>query len=260
MTGHADILDEREQLRSPLLGSLGLHLAVIAAAVASGHLSTARNPFGDENALGGGSVSITPVSRIALPTRAGRVNPLANDTESRLPPPPPKPEAQKKLDPDPNAVALKSRNAPKKPAEVAASQQRYRPREEQSNQLHSTAGQALTSPMFATTGSGSVGIGQSNPLGNRFGAYSTQIRDMVGRRWRTNDVDPRIQNAPAVIVTFEILRDGSVRNVRILQRSGNYALDMSAQRAVVEAAPLLPLPREYERDSAQIEFWFELKR
>ena len=259
---HPDILDERERLWSPLLGSIGLHALVIATAGIAGYVADrARETWGDPNAFGGGSVSITPVSKIPLPSRAGRVNPVANDTESSTPPPPPKPVPQERAKPEPDAVAIKSRNAPKKQSEVAASKQRYRPpREEQPNQLRSDVGQALTTPMFATAGSGNVGVGSTNPFGNRFGAYAALLREVVGRKWRTNDVDSRLQTAPAVIVGFEVLRNGAVRNVRILQRSGNYALDMSAQRAIVEAAPLPPLPREYEGVSANIEFWFELKR
>jgi protein TonB len=62
------------------------------------------------------------------------------------------------------------------------------------------------------------------------------------------------------IVTFTIRRDGSVTGLRLAQSSGNYALDTSAQRAILEAAPLPPLPPQFERDSAAVEFWFELKR
>jgi protein TonB len=61
-------------------------------------------------------------------------------------------------------------------------------------------------------------------------------------------------------VTFEIVRDGSVRNVRLLQRSGNLALDNSAQRAILQAGPFPQLPADYNRDSASVEFWFQLKR
>jgi protein TonB len=82
----------------------------------------------------------------------------------------------------------------------------------------------------------------------------------VAQKWRTDDVDPRVQTAPPVIVTFDILNSGQIRNVRILQASGNRVLDYSAQRAVYDAAPFPPLPQGFERDTAQIEFWFQLKR
>lgn len=103
-------------------------------------------------------------------------------------------------------------------------------------------------------------MGTGSPFGGRYGYYEQILRDRVAKKWRTDDVDPRLQTAPLVIVTFEILRSGSIRNMRFLQRSGYPTLDYSAQRAIAEASPFPPLPAGFERDSAIIEFWFELKR
>ena len=72
--------------------------------------------------------------------------------------------------------------------------------------------------------------------------------------------NPRAEFAGEAIVKFTILRDGSIRNVRIDKSSGNYALDASAQRAVTEANPLPHLPDGFERNVANVEFWFQLKR
>jgi periplasmic protein TonB len=256
---HPDILEERERLSLPLVASLALHGALVLATALGGFFPSHRTPsFGDLNPTGG-SVAITPVSKLPMPAQQGLKNPLASDTEAKVPPPPAKPKPAEAAKVEPDAVALKSRRAPKRPQE-AASTQKYRPREEDPNQLKSTTGQRMTSSMYNVTGSGGVGVGQGNPFGNRFGAYAALIRDRVAQRWRTNDVDRTVQTAPPAIVTFDLYRDGSVRNVRIAQTSGNYALDLSAQRAVIEAAPLPPLPREYERESATIEFWFQLQR
>jgi TonB family protein len=46
-------------------------------------------------------------------------------------------------------------------------------------------------------------------------------------------------------VTFTILADGRVSDVRVTQPSGSTLLDLAAQRAVFNAAPFGPLPREY---------------
>jgi len=61
-------------------------------------------------------------------------------------------------------------------------------------------------------------------------------------------------------VTFVIGRNGSTSDVRVVQSSGNRALDDSALRAIYEASPFPPLPAQYERDDARIEFWFQLRR
>ena len=109
-------------------------------------------------------------------------------------------------------------------------------------------------------GSGSVGVGTGSPFGRRFGNYATVLRDTVARKWNTADVDPRVRTAPSVIVTFTILRNGQVKNVRTVQRSGLPLLDSSAERAIYDAAPFPPLPAEYDGSEANIEFEFRLSR
>jgi protein TonB len=261
---HLDILDQRDSLNRPLAASLVVHALLFASAAAYNLVGErARERWGDPNALGGGGVAITPVSQIPLPTQGGIKNPVANDTESRVPAPP-KAAAAKKRAPadDADAISLKTRRMQKKQADIAASSQRYRPlKEDRPNQLYSATGQAMSSPMYGlTTGSGGVGIGPGGMFGTRYGWYERLLRERVARSWRTDDIDPRMQTAPPVIVVFDIMRDGSVRNVRLLQRSGILALDNSAQRAVLQASPFPQLPADFGRDSATVEFWFQLKR
>ncbi len=263
MAARHDILDAPESLHKPLLASLALHALLALSVALSSLLPAARRiPWGEPNSLGGGAVAITPVSKIPLPPRAGRTNPVADDTESQVPAPraaaPPKATAKPRA-PEPDAIPLKGRPLPQRPP--ARSGTRRSPAESPPHQLYSAAGAAATSPMFGSTSSGAgVGLGEGNPFGERFGAYAAILRQMVAAKWNTSQVDPRLQTAPPVIVTFEILRDGTVRNVRLLQRSGNATLDYSAQRAILEAAPFPPLPRGFERDVAVVEFWFQLKR
>lgn len=263
MPAHADILDQSSSLNKPLLGSVALHAAVFGTLIVWGvALSGTHETWGEANSGGPGSVAINVVNKIPLPSRSGIVNPLANDTDSAVPTPPPAAKP-KKLAPaeEPDAIPIKSRTHPK-PSEVARSAaNNWRAKQtENPNQLYSAAGQALVSPMVGQTGSGGIGVGQGSPFGNRFGNYVTILRQRVSEKWRTADVDPRIHTLPAAIVTFDLMRDGTVRNVRIAQTSGNQALDYSAQRAIYDASPFPPLPAAYERNDATIEFWFELRR
>jgi TonB family protein len=73
-------------------------------------------------------------------------------------------------------------------------------------------------------------------------------------------VDPAIKTAPPVVATFEISRDGSVRAVALLDKSGISSLDFSVQRAILDSNPFPPLPQGFDKDSAKVELWFELKR
>ncbi len=263
MAGHADILDQPESLGRPILGSVVLHGAIFGTllfwgAVISGH----HESWGDANSGGPGSVAINVVNKIPMPSRSGIVNPLANPTESAVPTPPPAAKAQRRAPPEePDAVPIQSKTHPKTSEIARSAQNTWRAKQQdQPNQLYSQAGQALVTPMMGQTGSGGVGIGQGSPFGNRFGNYVMILKQRVAEKWHTNDVDQRIHSLPPAIVTFDLQRDGSVKNVRVVQSSGNSALDFSAQRAILDASPFPPLPGGYERNDANVEFWFELRR
>ena len=126
MDHRIDILDERESLRNPFVGSLAFHAGLVAlsfAYVAIQGSSVER--WGDPKSLGGGAVGITPVERIPIQSRQGRINPVANDTESQIPSAPTKPQPKQAVREDPKAIALKSRNAQKRPSQTTP--QKYSP-------------------------------------------------------------------------------------------------------------------------------------
>lgn len=266
MPRRVDILDEREALRTPLFGSVALHLAVFAAVLAAPIIGRQqRELWGDPNSGGPGSIAVNVVNRVPLPARSGPVNPLANDTESTVPAPPPKAKPQTRVrEPEPDAVPLPSKKAaakPRRPARETASANKWRAQQKDApNQMYGSTGQGLVSPMIGQTGSGGVGFGTGSPFGSRFGNYASVLRDAVARKWNTTDVDPRIRTAPHVIVTYTILRNGQVKNVRVVQRSGIPLLDSSAERAIYDAAPFPPLPAEYDGSEANVEFVFQFNR
>ena len=113
--------------------------------------------------------------------------------------------------------------------------------------------------MFQKPGSAGVGIGPNSVFGNRFGAYADLVVRRVTEKWQTGGM-AGTHSAPMVIVTFDILRDGSARNAQLAQRSGNTTLDNSALRAVMDAAPFPTLPPEYERSEANVELHFQLQQ
>ena len=261
MPGRVDTLEQHDRLSQFFAISVGLHAALFSSIALFSSLGHGGLEWGTPHALGGGSVGITAIKQIALPGRTGAANPLANDTASHVPLPP-KPEQKKAPAVDPDALPIPARNAKRTPTYTRSQQySQYRPVPDRPNQLYSSSGQALASPMYgAQTGTGGVQMGTASAFGYRFGAYRALIEQRVAQKWRTEDVDPRVQTAPKAIVTFEIQAKGSIGNVRILQSSGNRALDYSAQRAIYEAGPFPPLPQGYERPSANIEIWFQLKR
>jgi TonB family protein len=258
---HADILDERDSLRRPLIVSLALHVALFGTiAVMTIAEVGKKQPWGDPNSMGGGAFSVSAVKSIPLPGRTGPVNRVASDTESQIPEPVTK-ETKKAAKDDPDAIGLKSKKQPKKERTERYASNRKDQREYEPNQVYSRGGQAAASPLYGMApGSGGVGVGSGAPFGTMCGGYAMLVRDRVAAQWRTEQVDGRIRVLPPAIVTFELMRNGQVGKTRISQSSGNVTLDYSAQRAVMQAGPFQPIPPNCPGNPAVVEFWFELKR
>lgn len=251
-------LGHQPSWRNPVLGSIVLHTLVFAALGFSGWWVTQRRPDFGTGTQGGGSVMVTP-STLPLPSRQAKPNPVADNTETLAPTPKVREKAVERE--DPNAIAIDQRK--KKLQEREREQpkvSKYCVDCDQPSQVYSRSGTAVSSPMYGVPGTGGVGFGVGNPFGNRFGAYVTLIQRIIGNKWRTQDIPAQIKTAPPVTMYFEILRDGTVRNVRVLQSSGIQPLDLSAVRALTEASPLPPLPAGFERESATVQFNFQLQR
>jgi protein TonB len=252
-----DILDERDPLGFPFIGSLLIHAAVVALFFLGWYwMNRARETFGDIHPAGGPSYSVSPVHNIPIPQRETPPNPVANDTQSTVPTAPAKQEAEKKqARPDKNAIEIPDKM--KRQAERPKQQQHYTA-PAPPNQIYSQSRQAVSSPMYgAQSGAGQVGIGPNSPLGNRLGGYAELVRQRIAQNWRTNGLDAR-QTASA-IVGFIILRNGFVQNVQLVQSSGNPAVDDTALRAVYISSPLPPLPPQVAESSISAQFTFNLR-
>jgi protein TonB len=260
----ADYFEQPERIGRPLLGSIAFHGLLVVAMLATGWVQNRdRITLGDPNGGRFGSVTVNPVATIPLPNRDTAKNPVAVDTDSNVPTPvsKPKPTPKVKL-PDPKAIALPSRDAknkPVKPSEASSQPDKWRAQQKDlPNQLTSTVGTRASTSDFALQGGGSIGIGNNSPLGNQFGAYADILRNRVAQYWNTADI--RAASNTVVGVTFVLHRDGSATGIRITQKSGNSALDISAQRAVMDASPFPQMPPQFPKSEAEIEFLFQLKR
>lgn len=108
------------------------------------------------------------------------------------------------------------------------------------------------------------GMGISGSSGGSFGSqfpwYVEAVQRRVSGNWLESTVDPSVSFAPRCIVTFTILRDGTVTNIQITQSSGNQSVDSSAVRAIASSNPLDRLPGGYGGSSVNVEFWFDFHR
>ena len=87
-----------------------------------------------------------------------------------------------------------------------------------------------------------------------FASYINRMRQKIATAWQ---VPPATVGAErSVVVYFRVHRNGSVSNVTVEKSSDLPLFDRSCQRAVIDAAPLPPLPREYQDEYLGVHFSF----
>lgn len=88
-----------------------------------------------------------------------------------------------------------------------------------------------------------------------FPDYLRNIYNEIYRRWQRPVGAPTLRTE----VTFLILRDGTVREIKVATASRNFSFDLGARGAVEAAANARafgPLPEGFPSDVLQISFWF----
>ncbi len=86
-------------------------------------------------------------------------------------------------------------------------------------------------------------------------AYLRNLTNEILRRWAR----PVGSSGLEAEVTFTLMRDGSVRDIRVIRTSRSYSFDLEAQGAIEKAADDLafgPLPRIWPADILQVAFLF----
>jgi len=112
-------------------------------------------------------------------------------------------------------------------------------------------------PLPGETPRGGTDIANVNTQGKEF-PYPEYLRNLVTqiyRRWNR----PSGNAALEAEVTFVILRDGTVRDIKMLRTSRSYSFDQEAEGAIESAANAKafgPLPAGYPADYLPISFLF----
>jgi periplasmic protein TonB len=115
-----------------------------------------------------------------------------------------------------------------------------------------------------TPGAGSPGVAMQGVGGGdfatRYGWYIEAVKRKINSNWDQFTIDSavRSQRRAHAVMTFTINRDGSVKNVRLDQTSGNLSMDNSAQRALLSSVPMPALPNDYSGSYVNVIFDFDL--
>jgi len=151
-------------------------------------------------------------------------------------PSPPKPQAERKPDPTP----VPEQVVEAEPAPVTAPEEEALPDETPST---GTAPASVETPGLVF----------------KYPQYLENIVAQVYRRWDR----PRTNAKLRAEIFFIILRDGTIRDIRFISRSGNFTFDLGAQGAIEAAAnagAFGPLPDRFEEDVLPVSFFFTPRR
>ncbi len=264
MAANADIFTEREPLGFPLVSSIAVHGLLFASIIVYSLVAGRRGESWGIEGGGDGAIGVTMVSTIPLPKPpVDTQNILANESKGLTQSQPKVEEVQ----PPPDAIAIPDKiTKPKpKPKEKphTTTEEKPKPVEEANNVVPFGQGGPVSGPYgtFSAGGAkGGFGFNGGGDFGSRFSWYVRVVQQKVSENWLKYEVDPRINAANRVYVTFDIARNGQPRNIQVEQSSGVPSLDQSAVRALQRIDTFGPLPPDYGGNQVSVEFWFDYKR
>jgi protein TonB len=269
MTANSVAIPE-QNLKGPLLWSLILHSLLFGSLAVSTIFSRRGALWGGPG--GGGAASVKLVSSAGIPmprpevvTASRVVDPTKGLYKSE---PKPKPKPLPSAEEIPEFTKEKPPRYVTRPSKIL---EEPTPPPPPPNAIPYGQGGSPALPysqsqfsLGGASGATSAGMSFSGQGGGDFGArfswYVDAVRNRVSGNWLQSTVDPALRFAPRAVVTFDILRNGAVANVQVLQSSGNASVDNSAIRAILGSNPVNPLPGGYVGSKVSVEFWFDFHR
>lgn len=239
-----------------LHGGFALFVIVYAWIATGGHGS-------NWGAGGGGSaMGVTLVSNVPLPANPVQTQSVLATESKGVSQSKPQEQVQ-----EPEAVPIPAKNAKRKPTRQPTATQRKpqpEPQQEANNVVPFGEGGPVSGPyaMFnAGAAKGGFGVtGNGGDFASKYAWYVRALNQRISENWLRYQVDPRIQSANRVYVTFDIDRGGRPSHAEVEQSSGVPSLDMSALQAVQRIDSFGPLPSDYSGSKVSVEFWFDYNK
>jgi protein TonB len=255
----ANMFNEREGWRQPLILSVGFHVLVVLSMIAFSYVMAPHttSKWGENE---GDAVTAQMVSRAPIPIPTHDVqtdNIVASDTKS-VAPIPPQPAKPVETEDGISIPGKKPTPKPQQQKTVASASIPSRPIFTPTPQTAVPYGEApaasnLYGGFTAPNTKGGFTFQNAN-FGSKYGWYVDVVRRKIESNWLTYEIDPRINAPHRAYISFDIMRDGSPKNVKIAQSSGVPSLDQSAMRAIQRVDTFGNLP---EGNSVSVEFWFD---
>lgn len=251
-------------LKRYLSYSVFFHVSLTVLMLIGVWIQRSGDPWGG---IGGGDsgVKVNLVASAGIP-----MPPTSNPTESEAVDPTKglHKEEPKPKQPEPKTDATKipkfekeKRLAPSKPSKVFESKT---PQPDNAVPYGKGGQMNFPSGYSNTPGPLSGGVAVQGQGGGDFAAryawYVESVRRAISQNWMQNTIDSSVRAARTAktVVTFTINRDGSIKNIRISQSSGNRSMDDSAQRALLNIEHFPALPPDYSGSYVDVTFDFDL--
>jgi protein TonB len=283
MTTIAATRPPADSLKTPLILALVLHGCLFIGALVGGYFQGHENSWGGP----GGSINVgivgsmpaiplpTPdvqnTSRVvdnskglyqSKPLPAPVIPPDATPIPEFLKSKPPKPIAKPKVEKPLSVPTEPKYNS--RPSKLLENKETT-----PENAVPYGGGGAPAIPRSSAFAMGNTGATQAGlafngasggDFGSRFSWYVTAVQQRVASNWLQSTIDQNVSWAPRVVITFDILRNGTITNIAITQSSNNQSVDLSAMRAVQQASPVMALPAGYAGPRVGVEFYFDYRR
>jgi len=251
----ANLFDEREQWRGPLLLSAGFHALLVCAMFVLGYVMHPRSNANDWGLHEGDAVTAQLVSAaIPIPKQEQSENIVANESKGVT-----QTQPQPKVQETEDGISIPGKVTPPKkidkPVPPTHAPPRAVPTPVETAVPYGEGGPVSGPYGSVVTANYKGGFSfHDADFGSQFGWYVDAVKRRVQSNWLTYEIDPRIKAQHRGFVEFDILRDGSPTNVHVAQSSGVPAIDISAVRAIQRIDHFDRLPKG---DRVTVEFWFD---
>src|SRR5947209_19786974 len=246
-----------QSLRQFLIYSIIMHTSVALVIAVSAYIQFRGNRWGGIGGeLGGTKVSLVSAAGIPIPKETVVTESKAVDPTKGLykeePPKPPEPKT------DAAKIPKFEKEKPLPPSRPSRTLENKRPNPDNAVPYGKGGNPDLPSGYSPTPGSGSSGgmvQGQGNSdFSTRYGWYIAAAKRRVAPNWNVLFLDPSVRNSQTLhcVISFTILRDGTIKNLRVSQSSGNSSFDTSGLRAIQSSVPFAPLPTDWKASDVDV--------
>jgi TonB family protein len=245
--------------------SLMLHAGLVAVLVASILFHWHGQTWGDQGSTTEGAVQVKLTSSSSLAALPMPTPPVIEDSKTFDPtntiyketPQPKPPELPKdvikipKMEKEkPRPIEHKSRVMDNKnpPPPNTVAQNGGQPKLQTGYSQVPTNGPAVATVQAANGGD----------FAGRYPAYVAAMIRKISQNWNQSTIDPAARGSRSIraTATFTILKDGTVKDIRISDSSRNSSFDNSGLRALYDASPMPPLPSDYNGSYLTVTFDF----